>query len=270
MILITGHEGFIGKQLYDRLSHKHPVIGFDCGTDYYEWIHQYSNLKESLHKPPSLIIHCGAISDSRAEGKRVFDLNYRATKRLIDDAYGWVSKFIFLSSCTAKDPQTDYGRSKRVGEDYLFAKLSPSQICCLRLFNIWGDDEKSKVSPSIVHKLIHNELRVAYEDCIRDFVHVFDLVTEIRKLVDDDKWQPGLWEVGTCIPTNIHKLAQHCHAYESSISMPKSEPAPMVIPRELVAEPGRRLPNMKLVGIWDRINTAIDQVWGVCANEAGL
>ena len=260
-ILLTGHKGWIGEKLYYHLAAGglHQIVGFDFKGLPMEWHYHYSKIKDSLYEPPDLIIHCGAISDSQEAGHLVYHCNYVATKHLADDAARWGSKFMFFSSAAAIDPLNDYGRYKRVAEDYISAKLPPDQFCILRFFNVWGPDEGDKINPSIVWKILNNKLEVVYEPCVRDFVHIDDVVRYTRKMIDN--WCPGLWEFGTGNPVEIGKLVEHCYHYtRTAIQIPRSQRTPFAVAKRLVSEHGRQMQGIILKSVWELIDTAMDEL----------
>ena len=209
-ILLTGSEGFVGKNLSKVLDKKkETVIPFDSGENLKKWKEDFYCLYRDIQQP-DFIIHTGAVSNSQASTQELFEMNYETTYFLARAAYEWNARFIFLSSCQAIDPKIPYGWSKRCCEDLIRGNLHDNYFSILRIFNIWGGDESDKVSPSIAYKLATKQLAYVFNDCVRDFIHVRDLCELLVDLTIN--WQSGIFEVGSGIPTNIAALATH-HGY---------------------------------------------------------
>lgn len=186
----------------ETLKKDHCVRGLDAG-DYknFEW--QLENLKDDGHAY-DMLIHCGAVSDSNVQGNHLWQMNYQATCELGKFCEERNMRMIFMSSGAAIDPDTSYGWSKKCAEYYLNHTVMGLNLCILRPYNIWGFDEEKKQSPSIVYKIMTGQLAVIYKNCERDFVYVEDVVTSIHRLVSE--WQPGTFEIGSCIATEIESI----------------------------------------------------------------
>ena len=229
-ILLTGHKGFIGKRLHAALV-EHEVTGLDCDYD-----------MEAFKLPDGcfdVVVHCGGLADSGATGHKLWQLNYFATAEIADFCTATETKLIFFSSAAAIDPKNSYGWSKHCAEFYLNTVCNP-EPCIFRPFNIWSYDE----SPprSIVAKLLNKTLQQVYHGCVRDFVHIDDIVNAVLHVVDHKEWIHGTFELGTGEPTDIETLANLLYA-GTSIYRPTIESIPVDIIKRLVARKPNRLPN---------------------------
>ena len=138
-------------------------------------------------------------------------MNYETTKELSQWALFRNTRMLFISSCTAIEPKTDYGWTKRVSEDILSMTILPRNISIFRLFNVWDFNEPiEKANRSIISKLITGDLRHTYRDCVRNFIHVTDVVTAVLQVVAD--WQPGVHEIRTKFWTLIEFLIDKVYA----------------------------------------------------------
>ena len=235
-ILLTGHTGFVGSRLTKELKKGHEAYGFDCGT-YQEFEEAFRAFKRRGVKF-DLFLHCGAISDSQRTDNLLWQMNYQASCEIADYCERTDTRLIYISSAAAIDPNTPYGWSKRCAEFYMNQRVAGMNLCILRPFNIWGDDESEKASPSIIYKILTNQLPVIYTPCRRDFVHVDDIVAAILQVIED--WRPGTFSLGTGIPTDIIDLCSNiglCNKPE--IPVEKSE----LINPDIVADPKDILPN---------------------------
>ena len=209
-ILLTGNKGFIGSYIQEALQHnEHEVLTLDVATDIATWRGAFVTLNP---EDIDLVIHAGAISDSRATGRHLWLMNYETTKELSEWVLYRNTRLLFLSSCTAIDPQTDYGWTKRVSEDILTMTIPPRNISLFRLYNVWDLHEpQEKANRSIISKLITGDLPHIYRDCIRNFIHVTDVVTAVLR--QTEQWQPGVHEIRTAKFTLIEWLVDKIYAH---------------------------------------------------------
>ena len=241
-VLLTGYKGWVGGKLYKKLLEdpQNEVYGLDEMTyEDFETSLDYLTCQVSHF---DYVIHCGAIADSRREDNLLWEMNYKATCEIGRMCQRTNSKLIFISSCAAIDPQIPYGWSKHCSEVFLQNGTRGMPLCILRPFNIWGFDEENKESPSIVYKMINGQLRFVYKDVVRDFIYVDDVVDAILSVFS--QWTPGVFELGTAVPTNIEDL--FCKVWDRDFLIPaytelveKED-----ITKELVAYEGYLLPGI--------------------------
>ena len=203
-ILLTGDKGFIGSELKTVLTDEnaHEVDGFDT-FDYGVFRDWFNNTHIGQY---DLVIHCGAVSDSRRKDNDIWSLNYFATCQLADACERHNVKMIFISSAAAWKPSTPYAWTKNCAEFYLNHRIAGMNLTILRPFNVWDFDESKKANPSIVYKIITGKLPYIYRDCIRDFVSLTDVVSGIQQAVL--RWTPGTFDLGTTEPTEILCLVE--------------------------------------------------------------
>ena len=238
-ILLTGHKGFIGRHLCRAFSMDYNLYGFSNFENFDVWLVSFKDF--TLHHIPSvdLILHFGAISDSRETDPKLWDLNYEATTCIAYYARSINAKLIFASSCAALHPITAYGWSKRTAEDILQHILPYENLCILQFFNVWDFDESMKQNPSIIYKIITHQLPVIYKNCVRDFVHVSDVVKAIAQLIEN--WTSGIHQIGRSIPVNIEALVDEIATHTDFLFKPKIEHTSTIAPK-LVATPEAILP----------------------------
>ena len=195
-ILLTGHNGFIGRKLHAALHE--DVTGLDCDYDY-----------DQFHIPPGrfdLVIHCGGLAVDSGNVNKLWNLNYKATTEIGDYCFETDTKLVFVSSAAAIDPKNSYGWSKHCAEYFL--KTSVKELCILRPFNVWSYHE---IPPrSIVSKLLNRQLPQVFRNCSRDFVHINDIINAVMQLVGN--WHEGTYELGTGESTDIETLANYLYA----------------------------------------------------------
>ena len=127
--LVTGSNGFIGKHLTLKLERLgYEVFRYDLDKN-----------KDELGKYISLcdfVVHLAGINRPLSK-EEFYEGNTNFTKKLIDLILENKRNIpVIMSSSTQASLDNDYGKSKKMGEDYLFASGLPVYI--YRLANVFG------------------------------------------------------------------------------------------------------------------------------------
>lgn len=143
-ILITGSEGFIGRNMLSYIGHQPDwkVDGWDWVADTLQWpsVVQYD-----------WIIHLGAIADmTETNIEKVMYQNYDFTIWLFNECqkhgvnlqyassssvYGNTKNFSEFAPC---NPQTPYAWSKYLADRYIFSQTHKAFVQGFRYFNVYG------------------------------------------------------------------------------------------------------------------------------------
>ena len=226
-ILLTGHEGWIGKALHDSLSHSHSVVTFDKSCQFLAWKSEWERTFYPFPgKTPKLVIHCGAITDPNASPTDIIDMNVRATCEIISACQWWKAKLLFISSAAVDNPINLYGSSKMIAEDFI--KRDLKDYCILRPQNVWSEKESERPFKSIAYKLLTEQLDEVYKDCKRDFVHISDVVRCVEALADH--WEVGIFDLGKGQSIDLSELAFFIHDKLGDMSASRRMPALTMLP----------------------------------------
>ena len=214
-ILLTGHKGYLGSHLDWALSLKYgseSVLRFYADRDNLEnWTQELITFKRE-NPQADAVLHCGAISDMRADSNDAYVWNYRATQML---AHNFANvPFYFLSSAAAIEPIVNYyGWSKATASQWLLNHHA--QACVFTPFFVYGDEAgRHKNHFSTPAKILRRELQVIYDPWLRDYIHVSDVVEIILQAVEDKA--TGTYDLGTgrgCMVRELCELA----GYEAPI-----------------------------------------------------
>jgi ADP-L-glycero-D-manno-heptose 6-epimerase len=215
MILITGHEGFIGKRFYNHcLNSKIPVRGF-------EW-------RDTLNLDDiKTVIHLGGISSTTETNvDKIMTQNYDFSVFLLEECirrdinfqysssasvYGKNSTFMEISPV---DPRTPYAWSKYMFERYAQRKKEKITIQGFRYFNVWAEtgEERKGNQASPYHKFTQEAKNTGTitlfensEECKRDFIHVDEIINYHLKFLDVK--ESGVWNLGTGKPKSFLDVA---------------------------------------------------------------
>lgn len=213
MIVITGSESFVGKELISQLKNNYKIIGFDTvNTKSNEYIfHQIdirnSNIEELIPENADAVIHLAALSrDADCKGKsfECFDINVMGTLNLIRAAIKKnVKQFIFASSewvynefkeDEIKDEESFIDISKHTSEYALSKLVSESNlrqinqqgfrnITILRFGIIYGPRKNNWSAVEAIASHIKNKDRIEVGSLKngRRFIHISDIVKGIIK-----------------------------------------------------------------------------------------
>jgi len=208
-ILVTGHRGYIGKHLFNKLkSLSYDVYGIDLkdGLDV---------LFSLPDKDFDIVFHLAAlpsVSFSVDNPSYSYRHNSYATSVLLEWAKNHgVSRFIFSSSAAVygdgSDPVSPYGLQKLLSEKEckLYSKLYGLDTVSLRYFNVYSQDQQYGGPYSTVISAWMEMVRQCRPLCIngtgeqiRDFVHVDDIVAANMFCMNyKEKLNGDAYDVGT-------------------------------------------------------------------------
>ena len=194
-ILVTGSEGFVGKNLCKKLKRKHKIIKLDRNLG-------HDLLTCDLNYDVDLVIHLAGSSgvrDSLINEREYIENNVMVSKRLFK--HFKKTKIIYASSSTAKEPDLNpYAWSKRQIE-----KIAPKDSIGLRFTTIYGPHARENM---LIPKLINKEVIYINKNHSRDFIHVDDLCSAIVMLIDKNEY--GVIDIGTGISNKLTDIMEYC------------------------------------------------------------
>jgi len=200
--LITGYEGFIGKNLRKQFSN---FIGIE-----YDFM-KTSNWKILLATYVStcdIIFHVGAIADTIISDCNVMlKQNYLFSKELFDIAQHQGKKVIYSSSAsvfgTSGYPINIYAWSKKMAEDYGMAKCD--DFVSLRYFNVYGPGEEHKGKMASIAYQAHKAKKFKLFPLLpeRDFIYINDVVDANISAIDVPT---GIYEVGIGVSNTFEEV----------------------------------------------------------------
>ena len=187
-ILVTGADGFIGKNLCSKLDELgFELIKFTRSSSESQLAEMVSNVGVIFHLAGSN----RPLDDSEFERD-----NENLTKTLckaVEEELVCSSRIIPLifSSSVAATEDTPYGRSKRLTEEILlsFAKITGNPVKVLRLPNIFGKECRPNYN-SVVATFCYNAingipLSVSNSDRNLSLLHIDDLIEQIISIYSE-------------------------------------------------------------------------------------
>ena len=233
-ILITGDQGFVGRNFHRLIGHEHEIVGVDLKTngdcrDFY---------KQSSERF-DLVIHLAAIVGGRMtiEGN---PLSVADDLSIDAETFQWAirtkqPRLVYFSSSAAypveyqqkwdhfklaeyhinldriKNPDLTYGWAKLTGE-YLakFANAYGVKTFVFRPFSGYGNDQDLEYPfPSFIRRALDKDDPFSIwgdGTQVRDFIHIDDIVNAVMMAVEQDYTDP--LNLGTGQPTSFNDLAE--------------------------------------------------------------
>ncbi len=197
-ILITGVYGFLGSNIYRRLSKSNSFNVFGIGRNknkkkFRDTISGSIN-KQNLNRlslKPDTIIHCAG-EGSINNVKKKYGNGYLTIKKIINFYKNKkIKKFILISSAAVYgggkkiNPISKYGKQKLLIENLckLNFKNNTSKLVILRVFSLYGPGLKKQLFWDVCKKIKKKEnLFFGTGNEIRSWVYIDDLVEIIYKL----------------------------------------------------------------------------------------
>ena len=197
-ILLTGHKGYIGSALLQRLKQNNQVIGFDV-ADCIDQDLLHCEFREEF----DLIIHLAGRSGVRESIKdpTAYWMNNVEASRRLFERYGDTTRILYASSSSAYEPDLNpYAASKFCLEE--LAERYPNTLG-MRFHTVYSSTPRPGM---FLDKLLLGKLEYVTRH-YRDFVHLQDVLDAIELLIDATHLN-GTIDIGTGHPIKIQDLAQ--------------------------------------------------------------
>lgn len=221
-ILVSGSNGFIGKNLCQALSRRnYQVIQIPSSSEF-----DLCDITNVENLPDvDIIIHLAAksyIPESFKKPSIFYQNNVLSTLNLLEKSRKNQSKFIFISSYVYGIPQylpidekhqrsalNPYTQSKVICEDlcHAYSRDFGLNSVILRPFNVYGPNQLSSfLLPSIISQLNNEEIFLQDSRPKRDYIFIDDLVEAILLSVDLEKEGCNSYNVGSGSSYSVSEL----------------------------------------------------------------
>ena len=193
-VLVTGHKGFIGKQVFDFLNDIFDVDGLDRPDD----IGDFADVGCADY---DLIIHLAAyaaLRDSVDNPDKFWENNVEKSKPIFDYCRKYNTRLLYASSAGAYSWwQNPYAITKKVNEIQ-----APPNSVGMRFFNVWAEEGSRD---DMLYEMLKQGTAKYITRHKRDWVHVLDVVRAIATLIPSS--YTGTIDVGTGFQTSVLDLA---------------------------------------------------------------
>ena len=240
-IFITGHDGFIGSHMVERLKHKHDLFFLENDLRNHDLVRW-----ELTNANPDIIVHLAArteVEQSFYEQITFSEINYVGTVNLIEAAkdlpnlqnfvfastmevFGWqpisdvihrgeedVNNIPAFDESTTPNPNAPYAVAKYGCEKYLeyAARCFGLPYTIFRQTNSYGRrDNDFFVTEQIITQMLTNpkEINLGYGEPYRNFIYIDDLLDAWQVVIENPhKVRNELFCIGPNSPIKIRKYA---------------------------------------------------------------
>lgn len=201
-ILVTGAKGFIGKNLCVELKNRgyHDIFEVDVNTD--------PNLIENYCKEADFVFHLAGVNRPE-KPEQYMTGNYGFTKQIL----AWLKQQqntcpIMLASSIQATLDNPYGRSKKAGEDLLFAygTETGAKVLVYRFPNVFGKWCRPNYNSAIAtfcHNIARDlPIQVSDRNHLLHLVYIDDVVEELIRALKGEETRKGLF----CEVPIVHQI----------------------------------------------------------------
>ena len=220
-VLVTGSNGFIGKHMCLLLKRKgHTVFEYDLGSTEDE-------LRDYISKA-DFVIHLAGINRPLTT-EEFYNGNTNFTKKVVDlIKESGKNTPIIMSSSIQASLDNDYGKSKKMGEDYLFSSGLPVYVYRLaNAFGKWCRPNYNSACATFCYNIAHNlEIQIRDREYVVHFNYVTDIVEEFLKVVElkEHKGEKNILYVNPTYDCSLGKLADLLYYFKGEIESDRHLP----------------------------------------------
>jgi UDP-glucose 4-epimerase len=230
MILVTGHKGFIGNKLINKLKQlNYDVIGIDLkdGHDLVHCLPKNKKIDYVFHMAALPSVEFSVLNPSYTMRNNVY-----ATSVLLEwSKNNHVKRFIFSSSSAiygdGSGPKTPYGLHKYLSEQEcrLYSDLYKLDTICLRYFNVYSEDQKyggaysTAINAWMEMIKLNKPLRIDGDgEQTRDFIHVDDIIdANIFCMLHSENFNGKCYDVGCGKSISVNYIKQFIDKHHNVI-----------------------------------------------------
>ncbi|MDT4763368.1 capsular polysaccharide biosynthesis protein CapF [Sphaerochaeta sp. PS] len=201
-ILVTGSNGFVGKNLIYELKNRgyDDLYLYDVDTD--------PSLLDTYCANCEFIFHLAGVNRPK-DPKEFMEGNYGFTSLLLDSLKRYNNTCpILISSSIQAELDNPYGKSKKAGEDLMFSysKETGSPVFVFRLPNVFGKWCRPNYNSAVAtfcHNIAHDlPIQVNDPSVVMSLVYIDDVVNSFIKALNNDTVQEG----GYCKVPTVHTI----------------------------------------------------------------
>ena len=220
-ILVTGSNGFIGKHMVVHLKrYGYDVLSFDVDNKEEDLVNYISS--------SDFIVHLAGINRPLTT-EEFYNGNTNFTKKVVDLVKQSGRNIpIIMSSSIQAELDNDYGKSKKMGEDYLLSSTLPVYVFRLaNVFGKWCRPNYNSAAATFCYNIAHNlEISIRDRNYVVHYNYVEDIVESFIDIIKDDKHE-GSKEILYVNPTydcSLGKLADLLYYFKGEIESDRHLP----------------------------------------------
>ena len=180
-ILITGHRGFIGSGLWNRLFLLEDIQGIDLKDG--------NDILTAELPEVDLVVHLAAkagVRESVKDPKLYWETNVEGTKRVLEHYKD--TRVLVASSSSVYEPHLNpYSATKFITES-----IPHSNCCFMRFHTVYNESARTGM---FFDKLFKGEVKYITEH-ERDFIHLEDMLDALQQIIYNPNVK-GTFDIGT-------------------------------------------------------------------------
>lgn len=201
-VLVTGAKGFIGRHVCLALTRNgHEPLEYDLGNNEEELIGFISQAE--------FVVHLAGINRPMSV-EEFYDGNANFTKRLVDLILSSKKNLpIIMSSSIQASLDNDYGKSKKMGEDFLLSSGLPVYVYRLaNVFGKWCRPNYNSACATFCYNIAHDlSIQIRDREYVVHFNYIDDIVEEFLRVIECEKKQ-GSAEILSITPVHDCSLGR--------------------------------------------------------------
>ncbi len=220
-ILVTGANGFLGKHTCLKLTRlEFNVFKYDIDS-------KSIDLERYIDEC-DFVIHLAGVNRPLTV-EEFYDGNTNFTKQLVDlIKVRRGSLPVIISSSTQAALDNDYGKSKKLAEDYLFASGLPVYVYRLaNAFGKWGRPNYNSACATFCYNIAHDlPITIRDKDYVVHYNYVDDIVDEFVRVIKQEvhKGEKDILSVKPVYDCSLGKLADLLYYFKSEIESDRHLP----------------------------------------------
>lgn len=216
-ILVTGANGFIGKNLIAELKNQKYTDIYEYDIDStYEDLDKYS-------KDCDFVFHLAGVNRPKDQ-KEFLEGNFGFTSFLLDNLKKYNNKApIMLASSIQAELNNPYGISKKAGEDLLFkyGNETNTKVLVYRFPNVFGKWCKPNYNSAVAtfSYNIANNLPITINDpnVVMNLIYIDDLVKELINSLKNQATENGkFYKVEPAYQVKLGKVTELLYSFKES------------------------------------------------------
>ncbi len=216
-ILVTGAEGFIGKNLIAWLNNSKytDILKFDIGTE--------PTLLDGYCKEAEFVFHLAGVNRPKDQSEFMKG-NFGLTSTLLDSLKKHKNNCpVMLASSTQAELDNAYGKSKKAGEDLLLAygKETGAKVLIYRFPNVFGKWCRPNYNSAVATfcNNIARDLPIQVNDpeVIMNLVYIDDVISELVSALEGKEHKVGVFcSVPVTHTIKLGKIAELVKSFRES------------------------------------------------------
>lgn len=201
-ILVTGAQGFIGKNLIAELKNKNysDIFEYDIDTD--------PSLLDTYCKEADVVYHLAGVNRPKEQGE-FMEGNFGFTSTLLDTLKKHDNTCpVMISSSIQAELHNPYGESKKAGEDLLFGYSTETgaKVLVYRFPNVFGKWCRPNYNSAVAtfcHNIAHDiPIQVNDPSVVMTLVYIDDVVEELIQALAGNEHRAGAF----CVVPVVHTI----------------------------------------------------------------